>query len=254
MQCLVSWIKKEIAKIITWYTGSIVDCSSCSLLWGWCVPPKFHTLRSFFLTPLSSFTFILHCMIRWNCWRSPGVSCNQCSRISTNDDKVNEVKKPLIDFSLKAEDELSPDPCYWNNHCDVELSFSFCNHCVHKYFAWTEDLSHLYFRYYLALDRSTSLPSYQVRMGDVEEQEVQEGPVENAWALKVFTILGLRQMDKWQDKHQPLLRCLSSLKQTIPMAWLKRASLPPSFRSIGRSILEKSGHSYRFVLVKQCGY
>ena len=125
MQCLVSWIKKEIAKIITWYTGSIVDCSSCSLLWGWCVPPKFHTLRSFFLTPLSSFTFILLCMIRWDCWRSPGVSCNQCSRISTNDDKVNEVKRPLIDFSLKAEDELSPDPCYWNNHCDVELSFSF---------------------------------------------------------------------------------------------------------------------------------
>ena len=32
-------------------------------------------------------------------------------------------------------------------------------------------------------------------MGDVEEQEVQEGPVENAWALKVFTISRLRQND-----------------------------------------------------------
>ena len=48
---------------MTGYTGSIVDCSSCSLLWGWCVPPKFHTLRSFLLTPLSSFTFILLCII-----------------------------------------------------------------------------------------------------------------------------------------------------------------------------------------------
>ena len=45
---------------------------------------------------------LYNCMIRWNCWRSPGVSCNQCSRISTNDDKMNEVKRSLIDFSLKA--------------------------------------------------------------------------------------------------------------------------------------------------------
>ena len=44
MQCLVSCNKKKIVKIITGYTGSIVDCSSCSLLWGWCVPPIFHTL------------------------------------------------------------------------------------------------------------------------------------------------------------------------------------------------------------------
>ena len=28
--------------------------------------------------------------------------------------------------------------------------------------------------------------SQKVKMGDAEEQEVQEGPVENAWALKVF--------------------------------------------------------------------
>ena len=76
--------------------------------------------------------------------------------------------------------------------CWIEV-FPFCNYRVHKYFAWTEDLSHLYFRYQRDLDRSTSLPSYQVRMGDVEEQEVQEGPVENAWALKVFTISRLRQ-------------------------------------------------------------
>ena len=125
MQCLVSWIKKEIVKIITEYTGSIVDCSSCSLLWGWCVPPNFHTLCSFFLTPY------LHSCSSYFVWLGETVDEAQESAATNALEylqmmiKWMKLKRSLIDFSIKAEDELSPDPCYWNNHCDVELSFSF---------------------------------------------------------------------------------------------------------------------------------
>ena len=80
-----------------------------------------------------------------------------------------------------------------------------------------------------------------VKMGDAEDQEVQEGPVENAWALKVSIL--------WSPKNNAaLFRCLSSQRQTIHMVCLKKASLLRCSPSIGRSTSGKFGRLFRLAL------